>query len=195
MNNTTSSIHLYQPHQQNQMIQAEVVDIENERYQIKIDDYCYYAKVAHSCLIAPQIGDYVNVTFTDSAIYILNILESAIPNTVTINLPSDTTISSQGKLQIKAKSIEQSALNIELVSQKVAITTSILKTLAEHIYQYSQYNQVKTNQLLKEVHEFEQSITQSLRMIVEQQMRIDAETIHLLSELDTTIDAQSVSLG
>ncbi|MCF6765814.1 DUF3540 domain-containing protein [Thiotrichales bacterium 19S3-7] len=196
MNHSTSSIPLHQHHQHTCDTKiAEIIDQDDQRYQVQVNQHCYYAKKAYSCMIEPEIGDIVTIEFNESTIYITNLLERSSDSSMKMNLPEDTTITSTGSINLNAPSIKQTSLNYELLSESIIVTGSIVKMLTQHLFQFSEYNQIKTKQLFKEVDEFEQSITQSLRMIIEEQIRLDAKSIHLLSQRDTTIDAETVSLG
>ena len=114
---------------------------------------------------------------------------------VDLVLPEHTNISSSGQINIEAKQISNKSLSYNLTSDQAEFTANSMNIMAAELYQYSEFSQIKTQQLLKEVSQFEQSITQELRMIINKHWRVDSQSIHMLSDEDTTIDARTISIG
>ncbi len=178
-----------------QTVSALVTKVDGKNYQVKIKENYFQAKKAFSCLIQPVMQDVVQVVFMENDIYILSILERNEVVEVDLVLPEHTNISSSGQINIEAKQISNKSLSYNLTSDQAEFTANSMNIMAAELYQYSEFSQIKTQQLLKEVSQFEQSITQELRMIINKHWRVDSQSIHMLSDEDTTIDARTISIG
>ncbi|MDC0534641.1 DUF3540 domain-containing protein [Francisellaceae bacterium] len=193
MSSQISSFNQYRSTEQTSS--ALVTNVDGKKYQIKIKDNHFQAKKAFSCLIQPMEQDIVQVVFMENEIYILSILERDSDTEVDLVLPDQTNITSAGNINIEARGISNKALSYNLITNQADITSKSMNMITEDLYQYSEFSQIKTQQLLKEVSQFEQSVTQELRMIVNDHWRVDSQSIHMLSEEDTTIDARTISIG
>ena len=194
MSNPVTPIH--SSNIEEQTCSAIVTQAQQDFFQIKINGTYYQAQKAFSCLIQPEVNDRVQVIFLESEVFITNILERLEhQQAANIQLPEKTNISSPGRILMQAKHISQETLNYELIAEQAELTTGLLRILSEQIYQFSEFNQIRTDQLLKQVSDFEQSITKELRMIVEDHWRVDSQSTHMLSEEDTIIDARTISLS
>jgi hypothetical protein len=193
MSSQISSFNQYRSTEQTSS--ALVTNVDGKKYQIKIKDSHFQAKKAFSCLIQPMVQDIVQVVFMENEIYILSILERDSDTEVDLVLPDQTNITSAGNINIEARGISNKALSYNLITNQADLTSKSMNVITEDLYQYSEFSQIKTQQLLKEVSQFEQSVTQELRMIVNDHWRVDSQSIHMLSEEDTTIDARTISIG
>lgn len=193
MSSQISSFNQYRSTEQTSS--ALVTNVDGKKYQIKIKDSHFQAKKAFSCLIQPMEQDIVQVVFMENEIYILSILERDSDTEVDLVLPYQTNITSAGNINIEARGISNKALSYNLITNQADLTSKSMNVITEDLYQYSEFSQIKTQQLLKEVSQFEQSVTQELRMIVNDHWRVDSQSIHMLSEEDTTIDARTISIG
>jgi hypothetical protein len=178
-----------------QFCSAKVVGIQDDLYQIKIDNVSFQAVKAFSCLIRPDVNDIVQITFMENKIFILNILTRETSEKAYMDLPENIMLNSQGEISIQAKKLTQQVLDYELISEKATLSSETLHFVAQNLHQLSAYNRIKTKQLFKSVSEFEQSVSKELRMIIQDHWRVDSQSIHMLSEEDATVDARTISLG
>lgn len=178
-----------------QIQSGQITAIDGERYHLRINSDCYCANKAFSCVIRPQVGDIVQVIFRVDEVFITHILLRKMPTTMQIDLPENTDIYAKGKINFQATEISQKSIHYEVIAQQVKLTAEALEIFSQHLYQFSEFSHIKTEQLLKEVKTFEQSVTKQLRMIVHDHWRVDSHSTHMRSEKDTTIDARTIALG
>lgn len=169
--------------------------VKADYYQIKCHNQYFVAKKSFSCLLKPQKNDLVEIKVVDDEIYITTILERVDSSCTNLELPEQTTISSAGEITIQAQALRQKVLNYELCAKEALNVVANMKSFINECYHQTDFSQVKANQLLKEVKEFEQSMIKDLKITVTEGLKVDAQSATVTTSQDTVINARSVSLG
>ncbi|API87216.1 DUF3540 domain-containing protein [Francisella uliginis] len=174
---------------------AVITRIEADSFIINVDGVLYSAKKAFSCFIEPIEDDLVHIKYLKNQFYIFAVVERQNPvDEVNIKLPDKTSIKSREKLSFEAASISNISLEYDVVASKMLTAVDNMKIFAKSMYEQSDFKQIKSNQLLKEIADLEQSVIEDLRLIVKSHYNAQAKSINLVSDDDTNINAKSVSI-
>ncbi|MED7818336.1 MULTISPECIES: DUF3540 domain-containing protein [unclassified Francisella] len=174
---------------------AVVTKIETNSFIINVDGVLYSAKKAFSCFIEPIENDLVLIKYIRNQFYIFAVVERQYSDDeVNIKLPNKTSVKSTEKLSFEAASISNVSLEYDVVASKMLTVVDNMKVFAKDLYEQSDFKQIKSNQLLKEIADLEQSVIEDLRLIVKSHYNAQAKSINLVSDDDTNINAKSVSI-
>ena len=137
------------------LVKAIVKGLSNKTLMIQIDAGVINARVAFSCLVAPEVGDIVLVNQSANDFHVLAILERATGQDMTLKFPSNVKmVAADGQFDLVSnKNINViSAANTRMVSKNLNITASNidinaakLSTRTKDIESHSQSIKLYTN--------------------------------------------------
>lgn len=179
---------------------AIIIEKSKDSYVIRVDESNKEAKKAFSCLIVPEVGDFVSIFESKNELYITNILS---------RVSSDMKIECLGSMEIRSNSINiyASTFNsyfenvknffnsMQLSGLNFDLKAAVLKTFSKtnentHIEVTNKYDRSFTY-----INEIEEVQTKLSRHLVEENKIVKANNILATAKNQVKIDGENISLA
>ncbi len=163
----------------------------------------WHCRRAASCVIAPELGDYVLIASTDEQLWLLAILErAAVHQPAQLSVEGDLQIYSEGELSLHSQTLRMTAeegdchvgtmkYSGESLSAWVSLTR-VVGQRAESVWHT--VTQISHHLLRKTTHT-EQVRAGQLDMKAEDYARLHANNILITSKAITKVDSEQIHMG
>lgn len=200
-----------------QTVPAKVYVQAGQRWGVLGTMGCCFAPLAASCLLQPQVGDLVLLTFDGRQAYILAVLERS-GHTAQLQLPADTVVRSAGSVRVQAggglhlqaaQAVVLQGADVALQAEQCLLQARNVHLAGQSLHSYfaqrQEYSgqrqqvdgqsQLHAGQRVTRVAGHDDYAAASQRLVIERDWRVRARSAELRGAQRVVVDGQQVHLG